>query len=226
MQKINLNKILINLKKDYYSNGYVHLKKIFSKERINCLKNDILEFKKKEKIQSTKLLHINKHLKEVKEFISQDHLLMLLKYILNYKEILGLQTEVFFNPPGTPGYGFHQDDFFLGSGKNNTANLWIPLVKTNKKNGTLKFLSYSHNSGVLKKINEKNLISKKNEKKIGEKHICCEIGDAILISNHVFHGSGVNKSNYNRYVLAVGYINKGAKYRKGFTAKRKSFILN
>jgi len=226
MQKINLNKVLINLKKDYYSNGYVHLKKIFSPERINSLKNDILKFNKKQKIQSTKLLHINRNLEEVKKFISQDHLLMLLKYILNYKEILGLQTEVFFNPPETPGYGFHQDDFFLCSGKNNSANLWIPLVKTNKKNGTLKFLSYSRNLGVLKKINQKNLNNKKNNKKKGEKHICCEIGDAILISNHVFHGSGANKSNHNRYVLAVGYINKGAKYRKGFTAKRKSFILN
>jgi ectoine hydroxylase-related dioxygenase (phytanoyl-CoA dioxygenase family) len=226
MQKINLNKVLINLKKNYYSNGYVHLKKIFSKKQVNSLKNNILEFKKKKKIQYTKILHLDRYLKDVKKFISQEHLLMLLKYILNYKEILGLQTEVFFNPPGTAGYGFHQDDFFLGSGKNNSANLWIPLVKTNKKNGTLKFLNNSHNLGVLKKVNQKNLSNTKNIKKNGEKHICCEIGDAILISNHVFHGSGVNRSSYNRYVLAVGYINKGAKYRKGFTAKRKSFILN
>ena len=61
-----------------------------------------------------------------------DMIKFVLKNTLNYNKIFGLQSEFFFNPPGTTGYGQHQDDFFLKTGKNNSANLWIPLIKTSK----------------------------------------------------------------------------------------------
>lgn len=222
-----LSKIFNNLKLNFYKNGYVKIDQLFHPDEILKIKKDVLNYKHKKKISVNKLLHIEKKVVSIKKFIGDDYLKFLLKYLLNYEDILGLQTEIFFNPPGTKGYGFHQDDFFLMTGKNNSANLWIPLVKTNKINGTLNFLKQSNNLKVMKKINESNL--KKGELKKLNKYkkisINCNLGDAILISNRVFHGSTENKSNSNRYVLAVGYIRKGASYRRGYTAKRKAFKL-
>ena len=222
-----LGKIFNNYKSDYYKNGYVKINQLFDQDEILKIKKDVLNYEYKKKPTINKLLHIEKKIPSIKKFIGNDYLKFLLKYILNYEDILGLQTEIFFNPPETKGYGFHQDDFFLMTGKNNSANLWIPLVKTNKTNGTLNFLKQSNNLKVMKKINESNL--KKGELKKLKKYkkisINCNLGDAILISNRVFHGSTENKSKSNRYVLAVGYIRKGASYRRGFTANRKAFKL-
>tara|TARA_B100001057_G_scaffold453899_1_gene499134 strand:+ start:42 stop:692 length:651 start_codon:yes stop_codon:yes gene_type:complete len=215
------------LKSDFYKNGYVKINQLFDQVEILKIKKDVLNYENKKKPSVNKLLHIEKKIPSIKKFIGNDYLKFLLKYILNYEDILGLQTEIFFNPPGTKGYGFHQDDFFLMTGKNNSANLWIPLVKTNKKNGTLNFLKQSNDLKIMKKVNESNL--KKGELKKSKKYkkisINCNFGDAILISNRVFHGSTENKSKSNRYVLAVGYIRKGASYRRGYTAKRKPFKL-
>jgi len=225
---MNLAEELKNIQLSFYKQGFVHLKNIFSKSEIINLRKSFIKYKKNQNKNLIKVLHIEKKIKNVKKIMSHSYLLYLLKFILKMENIVCLQTEAFFNPPKTKGYGLHQDDYFLATGKNNSANLWIPLVKTNRNNGSLKFLKNSNKLKILKKKNRENLEST-NENKYKKSQIInvnCNIGDAILISNTVFHGSGRNNSKTNRYVLAVGYMREGSKFRKGFTAKRKPFKIS
>ena len=216
--KINFNK-----------NGFVHLKNLLNKDNLTKIKKESLIIKKKKNIKGTKFLHIHKFSPLVKNLFKNIFLKNLLTYILNYKSINGLQSEIFFNPKGTVGYGYHQDDFFLGTGRNNSANLWIPLIKTNKKNGTLYFLNNSHVGKIDKKMNIINLSSNKDDNRFTANYKMtrcdCNLGDAILISNYVFHKSGKNLSNNSRNVLALGYIKQNSKYNAGKTAKRKPFVI-
>jgi len=225
---MNLNRINTNYKKKFLKDGYVHLKSILSKKDLKKILNKSVIFKRKNELVSSKYLHIHKKVPEIMSIFRNKKIKNLIINILEFKKIYGLQSELFFNPAGTPGYGAHQDDFFLGTGRNNSSNLWIPLVKTNKKNGTLFFHLRSHNLPIKRKINIKNLHgNEKNKNLIKYKKInCnCSLGDAILISNHIFHGSNKNKSKKNRYVLALGYINNLKKFKSGKTAKRKPFSI-
>ena len=220
---------LNNLKNQYDSNGYLHLKSILDKKILNVILKKTLLFQKKKRIKNSKYLHIHKHISEVKLIYENKFLQLIFKYIMGYKNIYGLQSEFFFNPPKTKGYGHHQDDFFLNTGRNNSFNLWIPLVKTNKLNGTLNFAKKSHKLDINKKLNIFNLDGVGNNEntlnKFKKINCICNVGDAILISNHIFHGSGANRSSKNRYVLALGYINNTKKYLPGKTAKRKPFSI-
>ena len=213
----------------FKKNGFAHLKNVLDKSNLLKILHETIAIKNKKKVSNTKLLHIHKYSPLVKELFRNKFLKNLLIYILNYQDIMGLQSEIFYNPQNTKGYGYHQDDFFLKTGRNNSANLWIPLVNTDKKNGTLYFLNNSHMMGIDKKMNLMNLSSNKdniNLTKNYKKIRCdCKIGDAILISNYVFHKSGANLSKKSRNVLALGYIKPNSKYNAGSTAKRKPFII-
>ena len=135
----------------------------------------------------------------------------------------------FFNPPKTNGFPPHQDDFFIRSGRYNSANLWIPFQNVRKKNGSLFFFTKSNKEKINSKLNLKSLNDKNFKlskfKRYKKKSINCNIGDAILISNRVIHGSGGNKSNSRREVLVLGYIKKGSKFNSGKTARRKPFKI-
>ena len=53
----------------------------------------------------------------------------------------------------------------------------------------------------------------------------CRFGQAILISNRIFHGGTPNISKNFRNTLVLGYIAKGASYKIGKTIKRKAFKI-
>ena len=113
-------------------------------------------------------------------------------------------------------YGWHQDssyDKYNISGKNGVV-LWIPLVSTNAKNGSL----------IIKLGSEANDINASFEKKRGDKFT----SQQILIKNHIlkkyktkqlklnansvlvnysglFHKSGINTSTKVRFVYIVRF---------------------
>jgi len=226
---VKIETYLNNLKSKFENDGYLHLESIIDKKNLNIILKKSLKFQKDRKIGNTKYLQIHKVVPEVNLIYKNKYLQFLLKYILDYKNIYGLQSEFFFNPPGTKGYGQHQDDFFLKTGRDNSFNLWIPLVNTNRLNGTLNFAKKSHKLKINKKANIFNLdgVGKKDKSldKFNNTNCNCKFGDAIVISNHIFHGSGANKSKKNRYVLALGFINNTERYVPGKTAKRKPFNI-
>ena len=224
----NINDSRFNKKKKifFYKNGYVKINNIFDINYIKSLKKETAKFKRKD---HTQLIQIHLYSKIVKKLFQNNKLKEILKSLLGYKFILGLQSERFFNPPGTKGLAPHQDDFFIKSGKYNSANLWIPLQNVKKNNGSLYFFEKSNKEGIDKKYNltslNNNNIKTEKYKKYKKKTVSCRLGSAILISNRVFHGSYKNTSNLNREVLVLGYIKKGSKFNTGKTAKRKPFKI-
>jgi hypothetical protein len=218
-----------NLKNNFYRDGFLHLKNFLDKKKLKNILKEAIKYKQSNNIKKNRILQIHKKVPVILDFFKDDTIKYFLSYVLNFEKICGLQSEFFFNPPQSPGFGYHQDDFFLRTGNNNSVNLWVPFVPTNIKNGTLGFIKGSHKLKILKKINLKNLHSNKKNNYLlikYKKKICnCNIGDVILISNHVFHCSSTNKSNKNRYAMSLGYMNEGYNYNKGMTAKREQFKI-
>ncbi len=119
-------------------------------------------------------------------------------------------------------YGWHQDsayDKFNVDSKNGVI-LWIPLIDTTKKNGTLVVKMGSENtsyhcSKLVKKGTKYNsqqiLVDKKHLKKYRSKHISVKQNDALVAYNGLFHKSGKNLSNKFRFTIIARYGNMFAK---------------
>lgn len=221
----------LNIKKKFKKNGYFIVKKLFQKKDLIKVKNKLSSFYNNSKFNNVEsCLHYNPHEKNilVKKIFSNKNLVQLIKSILDCKTIYGLQTAYFSNPKGTSGVFPHQDDFFMKSGFNNTINVWIPLLNINKNNGPMTFYLKSHKN----KINIKNniLCSNGNEnqtnlKKFSKKKALCEIGDVVLIHNHIFHKGGKNLSYKKRDIITCSYIKDKINFNVGKKKNRKKFKL-
>ena len=129
-------------------------------------------------------------------------------------------------------YGWHQDNAYYNynvSAKNGVV-LWIPLVNTNKSNGTLIIKPDSYNcdtSASSKKIKKKNKFSsdqilvKENilKKFKYEKSVNINKNNALVTTAGIFHRSGINTSKVCRFVLVVRFNNI---FSKDFIYKRQS----
>ena len=210
----------------YQRDGFLHIKKFFKKNEIlNLL--DKIKGENKDLIKK-KIKVINPHLKikEIRQLYKDKKLVDIAKHLLIAEKINGLQSEFFINhPKKSKGHPPHQDDYFLKTGRNNSINIWIPLVNVEKKNGALVFFKKSSNGKIYEKINHESLndTSKKNKffSRFKKKIITCKVGDIIVISNFIFHKSYDNKSQSKRFAIAFGYIRQGAPFEIGRTAKRK-----
>jgi len=214
-----------NLKKKFYQDGFIHFKSFFLKKEIKEQYAKLMKISNKSNLN--RMINPHRELKEILNLYKNKKIVKFVEYLLK-KEISGLQSEFFINPKGTIGHPPHQDDYFLKTGRNNSLNAWIPLVRTSNKNGTLKIYLKSHLGGLKTKLNNESLNNKKINllKKYKTKIISCNVGDIVFISNQIFHGSGNNHLNKNRFVVAFGYIKKGSKFSRGKTAKRKLTKLN
>jgi ectoine hydroxylase-related dioxygenase (phytanoyl-CoA dioxygenase family) len=109
--------------------------------------------------------------------------------------------------PGNIGTGKTEAhiDYPSHRGSKNAITVWFPLQDTDKKNGTLKIYPKSHKMktwyGDIKKntIMRKNLPSNKYEKNLID--INLKLGQALVISQFLVHGSGDHKSNTVRFTL-------------------------
>lgn len=107
----------------------------------------------------------------------------------------------------------HQDWTIVDETKYRSYNLWIPLVDTNKENGTLALVSGSHKWFEFKRgMNVKNPFLDFTNLFL---NYCDEpilkMGQAILYDHRLIHLSRGNNTNSNRDTLIFGVKEKEAK---------------
>lgn len=182
----------------------------------------------------------NKYLKNLgTEFVSSSHILNKIEsdiinnelhLILNKKfeklfpelELLGgtLATKV----KGKSNLSAHQDWTIVDESKYNSYNLWIPLVDTNSKNGTLGLIVGSHKWNLqIRGFNIPNPYEKftKEFLKIGyEPNL--KAGQAILYNHKLVHYSRPNRTNKNRNTAIIGIKDKLADLQISFCVDDKN----
>ena len=151
-------------------------------------------------------------------------------------EVMGLQTEFFFMPPSTKGFTPHQDNTYVEADEKSFISAWVALTNVNEVNGGLIIWPESHNEKKLDTIeNKKNVFKNQDPNarsratKIPDKYKSyspiLKNGSVLMIDSWIVHASNNNSSISNRPALLCTYIKKGANFRTGNTAKRKSFNL-
>lgn len=91
----------------------------------------------------------------------------------------------------------HVDDKVPNSSNNVNYLQWmIPLVDMNTKNGCTQIVPKTHKSGIFKPT------LKKNTKLI---NLFLNVGDMAVIDGRIWHCSGANKTNEDRWLIVITY---------------------
>jgi len=136
--------------------------------------------------------------------------------------VRGIQFRMDFPNDIRNSYGWHQDNAYDRHNvkSENGVVLWLPLIDTNQKNGTLivKPGSECSSFNCSKKISKgtkyksqqilvmKKFLKKYNSKSINVKKNCC-----LATYCGIFHKSGLNTSDQIRFTLIVRYNNQFSK---------------
>ena len=153
--------------------------------------------------------------------------------LMNWQGTRIIQDNVLSKPPGAKSLGFHQDaaydDWLVPQ---TMMTCWIPLDKTNSKNGTLEYVKGSHlwglsppNTDFHAPKNYKKYLkdfAKQNKKNIEIEYVEIPAGGAAFHHGLTWHGSGINNSKNNRRALVSHCVPHNAKFHPtniGGTAK-------
>ena len=237
---------LKDIKKEFNSKGFVVLRKIFLKNQIKKLLEQVEKIKKKSisiknphlhftKVKKINTIHnINNYVKKgpVIDFCKNKKILSAVNYILNGK--IKVRNIEFFLKPKRSGLGspVHQDNAYWNfSDKEKSLNAWIACSESNFKNGGVCYYIKSHKLGLLKHeisfapgSSQKIPNNKLRKIKLEKFYPKLNAGDCILHHSEVMHGSSPNKSNKNRIGLVIGYKNTKAKLDKKKIKKYRKIL--
>lgn len=140
-------------------------------------------------------------------------------------DVAGLQSMLFFNPPGKGGQGWHQDSFYIQTQPDSLIGVWIALDRADQDNGCLWVAPGSHHEPIYPppKIREtymhahtrqiKGLFSAENAShmdddinqlsEVAAKYgqavpVVLEPGDVLFFHSHLLHRSYRNETS-DRY---------------------------
>lgn len=136
--------------------------------------------------------------------------------------IRGVQLRMDFPHDTRNSYGWHQDSAYdkFNLNSSNGVILWIPLVDTNKGNGTLVIKPGSEHSSFncSKRISkgtrytsEQTLVMPKYLKKYRSTHANVKKNYCLVTYSGIFHKSGINSSNRIRFTIVIRYNNQLSK---------------
>ena len=230
------------LKEEFENKGFFVSKKIFTKDYISVLIDEI-----NNSDQNIKYYDKNKNLRRIEKLYDKGKFLIdANKKIINLMKLIFDEDFLIFKdkfnakPPGGDGFYAHYDGIFqFKDDKNISRNGWylygdyfvnalIALDECNRDNGTLE-LANAHKGNFNELLkNTKNdgtpALSKELESKTSFNLINLEIGDVVFFSHTCPHRSQINNTKKDRRVLYYTYslAKNGSKYNEYFNDKYKS----
>lgn len=179
-------------------------------------------FRKKYKKRFSAMYNSIQVSNELSKFIFENNLVSIAKNFLGIKEenllVRGLGLRMDFPNDNRNSYGWHQDNAYdrYNLYSKNGVILWIPLIDTNKDNGTLiikpgsQYSSFNCSKLIRKgsKYQSKQIIvMKKFLNKYKSKSIDVKKNSSLATYSGIFHKSGENISNQIRFTVVVRYNN-------------------
>ena len=173
---------------------------------------------------------------ELLRTMSDERIVSVIRRLLVGKPV-GMQTQYYYCRPGTRGFSFHQDNYFVQAGQDRFASAWLALEDVTVENGALIVLPGSHREGIyqVREIGERstygqdpnhNRLECVVEKNYPQVSVAVRQGGVVFLHGHVVHSSNHNTSTDKfRRALLMTYLAEGSAFRPGFIANRTPFAL-
>ena len=112
---------------------------------------------------------------------------------------IGLQTMLYWKPPGARGQAFHQDDYYLKTEPDACVAAWVALEPIDDENGCLTVFPGSQAETILPMTPTDITQSFTNTAvtpppRYHEQPVHMQTGDALFFHGHLIHGSRPNTS--------------------------------
>ena len=146
----------------------------------------------------------------------------------------GLQSQLFFGPPGTKGFHAHQDNEYVEADPACFASAWLALVDVAPANGGLFIYPGTHREGRLPicrregedfdartGVRDETIVPAE----YARRDVVVPRGTVVFLHGYVVHGSYPNHSDGRRYALLNTYLRPGAAFRPGRTGGRAEHPL-
>ena len=232
---MNFKNNLQSLKNHYDKNGWVLLKNFVDIDKINEIKFIIRSFienriKKindprelnfidnRMNIKNLNSFHDLGNNKQIKKISNSIKIKNVAKIFLN-SEPEYRQSELFAKPKknglSSPD---HQDNYYWAVKGSNALTIWIALDASNKENGAVHYYDGSHKFGIFDhkasyaKGSSQTIKNNSYLNKFNKSQPNLDVGDALIHSCLVIHGSSANKSNTSRQGWTIQFKDKKAQY--------------
>ncbi len=146
--------------------------------------------------------------------------------------VSGLQTQVLYTLPGTPGFNVHQDNYYIQTTPDALVSAWVALEDAATDNGGIFAYPGSHREPILPvedvpdaaphPAQTWNGIRLRTRVPPGYSRADLHVpaGAAVFIHGHLLHGSHANTSARTRMALLMSYVRKGEPFRRGERGQR------
>jgi ectoine hydroxylase-related dioxygenase (phytanoyl-CoA dioxygenase family) len=173
---------------------------------------------------------------ELLDTMSDERVVTVVRRLMKGKPA-GMQTQYFYTRPGTRGFSFHQDNFYVQAGKDRFVSAWLALEDVTADNGALIVLPGSHRDGILevREIPQPSTFGQDPnhnrrecvvEKDYAHLSVAVRQGGVVFLHGHLVHSSNHNTTvDQFRRVLLMTYLAEGSDFRPGFIANRTPFAL-
>jgi phytanoyl-CoA hydroxylase len=150
---------------------------------------------------------------------------------------VGMQTQYFFCRPGTRGFSFHQDNYYVRAEKDQFVSAWLALEDVAADNGALIVLKGSQRESILnvREIAQTSTFGQDPnhnrlecivERDYPRVSVAVRQGGVVFLHSHVVHSSNDNVTTDRfRRALLMTYLAEGAGFRPGHIANRTPFAL-
>lgn len=233
---------LVETINNYHKNGWIIIKNLFSKKeakiidtKVNLLlkKNfkkyngrDINFIGNKKNFSLINTFHKLHDFEFIKKLSKENKIKNIVRLLLKTKKIELRASELFAKPKN---FGLkvpiHQDNYYWNVKGGNALTMWIALSQSSKKNGGIFYFNESHKRGIFPhkpsyaKGSSQTIKNLKLLKKFKKTFPKLKVGDALIHSCLVAHGSHRNKSNYSRKGLTFQFKSKKSKYNLSLIKK-------
>jgi len=214
----------MNTRTDYERDGYVLIRGLFSADEAAALRDHYTALNEVEQPFSEGGVQPN-HEDPLRRFprMMQPHLgdHAAMDYLLDprigavFGEILGdlpygVQTMVYFKPPGARGQALHQDQRYLCVHPGTCVAAWMALDRCDAENGCLDVVPGSHRFPVLCPTKADTSVSFTSETVpvpdgMAVVQVEMEPGDVLFFHGNLIHGSGPNASSERFRRIIVGH---------------------
>lgn len=207
----------ITKQQEFERDGYTIID-LLSVEKVDAVKKFYLENKEahlevKEKMHSTCDTNNLQLIYQTDEFIQKQILPEVKKHLKSFTPLFG--SFLVKEPGNGSETGFHQDPTLVNKPEYVSANIWIALQDTNRKNGNLKLVRGSHRLGdILVVTPQFPVIFEKFKGDIGKyaSEIPVKEGQAIVLNNKLIHGATPNLTQQERIATILAVKSEAAKF--------------